>query len=128
VEIQAVLCAPAQAKAIEIFTMKLKKKTTIAHRVRRTHAPEFKARFALTALREDKTMAQLCQEFDLHANQITEWKRQPIKGVTQAFNGSPTHPEVDLISTLQAKIGQLRLKNDFLERALTEAGLLGALV
>ena len=56
--------------------MKLKKKTTAARRVRRTHKPEFKARVALAALREDKTLAQLCQEFDLHPNQITEWRCQ----------------------------------------------------
>ena len=53
--------------------MKLKEKATVARRLRRTHTPEFKARVALAALREDKTLAQLCQEFELHANQITEW-------------------------------------------------------
>ena len=68
--------------------MKLKKKSTVARRVRRTHTPEFKARVALAALREDKTMAQLCQEFDLHVNQINEWKRQLIEGAAQAFSGA----------------------------------------
>ncbi len=92
--------------------MKLKKKTTVARRVRRTHTPEFKARVALAALREDKTMAQLCQEFELHANQITEWKRQLIEGAAQAFNGASAQP--------------VTLENDFLERALTKAGLLSA--
>ena len=105
--------------------MKLKKKATVARRVRRTHTPEFKARVALAALREDKTMAQLCQEFELHANQITEWKRQLIEGAAHAFNGAQAQPEVDLVP-LQAKIGQLTLENDFLERALTKAGLLSA--
>jgi len=125
VEIQAIFDCPAQAGRIGIFTMKLRKKTTVARRVRRTHTPEFKARVALAALREDKTMAQLCQEFDLHANQITEWKRQLVEGAAQAFNGASVQPEVDLIP-LQAKIGQLTLENDFLERALTKAGLLSA--
>ena len=58
--------------------MKLKKKAAMARRVRRTHTPEFKARVALAALRDDKTLAQLCEEFD-QANQISEWKRQLVE-------------------------------------------------
>ena len=116
---------PKPVRRIYRKEVALSKKTTVARRVRRTHTPEFKARVALAALREDKTMAQLCQEFDLHANQITEWKRQLIEGAAQAFNGASAQPEVDLIP-LQAKIGQLTLENDFLERALTKAGLLSA--
>ena len=103
--------------------MKLTKKATAARRVRRTHNPEFKARVALAALREDKTLAQLCQEFDLHANQIAEWKRQLVERAAQAFHGGAVEPAVDLVP-LQAKIGQLTLENDFLERALNKAGLL----
>ena len=105
--------------------MKLTKKSTVAKRVRRTHKPEFKARVALAALREDKTLAQLCQEFDLHANQITEWKRQLMERAAQAFDAGAAEPAVDLVP-LQAKIGQLTLENDFLERALTKAELLSA--
>lgn len=104
---------------------KLKKKQTAARRVRRTHNPQFKARVALAALREDKTLAQLCQEFDLHANQITEWKRQLVERAAAAFEGGAAEPAVDLIP-LQAKIGQLTLENDFLETALGKAGLLSA--
>jgi len=105
--------------------MKLKKKANVARRVRRTHSAEFKARVALAALREDKTMTELCQEFDLHVNQITEWKRQLVERAVDAFGGATTEPAVDLVP-LQAKIGQLTLENDFLERALTKAGLLSA--
>jgi transposase len=105
--------------------MKLKKKATMARRVRRTHTPEFKARVALAAVRDDKTLAQLCEEFDLHANQISEWKRQLVERASAAFDGGAIEPAVDLIP-LQAKIGQLTLENDFLENALTKAGLLSA--
>ena len=105
--------------------MKLKKKANVARRVRRTHSAEFKARVALAAMREDRTMAELCQEFDLHTNQIAEWKRQLIERAVEAFDGGAVEPAVDLIP-LQAKIGQLTLENDFLERALTKAGLLSA--
>jgi transposase len=105
--------------------MKLRKKATAARRVRRTHSAEFKARVALAALRDDKTLAQLCQEFDLHANQIAEWKRQLIERAAHAFDGGAVLPQVDLVP-LQAKIGQRTLENDFLERALNKAGLLSA--
>ena len=105
--------------------MKLKKKAGVARRLRRTHNPEFKARVALAALREDKTLAQLCQEFDLHPNQITEWRRQLVERASAAFDGGAVEPAVDL-TPLQAKIGQLTLENDFLERALDKAGLLSA--
>ena len=105
--------------------MKLRKKANVARRVRRTHSAEFKACVALAALSENRTMTELCQEFDLHVNQITDWKRQLVAHAVDAFGGARSEPAVDLVP-LQAKIGQLTLENDFLERALTKAGLLSA--
>ena len=97
-----------------------------ARRTRRTHSPAFKARVALAALRDDKTMAELCKEFELHASQVIEWKCQLLQGAAEVFaGGSQAASPVDL-APLHAKIGQLALENDFLERALTKAGLLSA--
>jgi transposase-like protein len=85
-----------------------------ARRTRRTHTPAFKARVALAALRDGKTMAELCKEFELHASQVIEWKRQLLEGAADVFaDGSQATAPVDLVP-LHAKIGQLALENDFL--------------
>ena len=94
-------------------------------RARRNHTPAFKAKVALAALKNDRTIAQLAEQFDVHPNQITSWKEQLLAGAPDVFErgGSAKSPaaEVD-IKSLHAKIGELVLENDFLERALGKAG------
>lgn len=96
-------------------------------RSRRTHSPAFKAKVALAALKGDKTLAELAQQYEVHANQITTWKAQLLEGAAGVFGSGKAAPEamVDL-KTLHAKIGELTLENDFLEGALSKAGLLSA--
>ena len=98
-------------------------------RARRNHTPAFKAKVALGALKNDRTIVQLAEQFDVHPNEIAMWKDQLIDGAADVFerggNGRPCAPEVD-IKTLHAKIGELTLENDFLERALGKAGLASA--
>jgi len=94
-------------------------------RTRRVFSPEFKAKVALASLREDKTMAQLCKDFEVHPTQIIEWKKQLLSNAAGVF-GSVKDSEVVDLGPLHAKIGQQALEIDFLSGALTKAGLLSA--
>lgn len=89
-------------------------------RKRRTHKPEFKAKVALTVLQGDLTMAELVKKFDVHPNQISEWKKQLLGGAPGVFGGGVNKSEEseDAIQELHAKIGRLTMENDFLERGL----------
>jgi transposase-like protein len=96
-------------------------------RPRRNHTPAFKARVAIAAIKGDRTLAELAEQFDVHPNQITTWKAQLEGGAADVFgcsNGA-AQPVVD-VKSLHAKIGELTLENDFLEGALSKAGLLSA--
>jgi transposase-like protein len=98
---------------------------TMAKGTIRKHSAVFKAKVALAAIAGDKTLAELAQQFEVHPNQITVWKRQMIEGASDIFDQSPRKPDVDL-KALHAKIGQLTLESDFLETALTKVELLSA--
>ena len=95
-------------------------------RPRRNHTPAFKAKVALAAVKGDKTLAELAQHFDIHPNQITQWKAQLLDGAAGVFGsqarGERAGPAADL-TVLHAKIGELTLENDFLAGALGKAGL-----
>jgi transposase len=100
----------------------------MSRRPRRNHTPAFKAKVALAAVKGDRTLAQLAEQFDVHPNQITTWKAQLEGGAVDVFgvgSTAPITPAVD-VKSLHAKIGELTLENDFLEGALTKAGLLSA--
>ena len=98
-------------------------------RIRRNHSPAFKAKVALAAIKGERTIAQLADQFDIHVSQITTWKEQLQEGAADVFgaatSGKSSAPEID-IKSLHAKIGELTLENDFLENALGKAGLRSA--
>ena len=95
-------------------------------RTRRNHGASFNAQVALAAVKGDKTLAELAEHFRVHPTQITEWKQQLLARAADVFGGSKPTAETPDLKTLHAKIGQLALENDFLEGALTRAGLLSA--
>ena len=99
----------------------------MSRRPRRNHSPAFKAKVALEAIRGDKTLAELAKLYDVHPNQITDWKTQLLERAAGVFGetAAPVEPAADL-KQLHAKIGQQALEIDFLEGALTKAGLLSA--
>ena len=100
----------------------------MSRRARRTHTPAFKAKVALAAIKGEMTLAQLAEHFDVHPNQITQWNRQLLDGAITIFGSDArvaAQRAVD-VKTLHAKIGELTLENDFLEGALSKAGLLSA--
>ena len=98
----------------------------MTRRSRRNRSPAFKAKVALAAIKGEKTLAELAQQFDVHPNQITAWKALLLEGAAGVFGAGaktgPGAPPVD-VKTLHAKIGELTLTNDFLEGALGKAGL-----
>ena len=101
----------------------------MTRRIRRNHSPAFKAKVALAAIKGEKTLADLAQQFDVHPNQITQWRSQLLEGAAGVFGSEAKSeaaaPAID-VKTLHAKIGELALENDFLSGALGKAGLLSA--
>ena len=89
-------------------------------RPRRNHSSAFKAKVALAALQSDDNLTQLAQRFDVHANQIAEWRRQLIAHAAAAFEAEAlgTGAAAVDVKTLHAKIGQQALELDFLANAL----------
>jgi len=88
-------------------------------RPRRNHSPKFKAQVALAAMKDEKTLTELAERFDVHPNQITQWKTQLQKRAIEAFGGKlESTKDGTGIKDLQAKIGQLTMENDFLASAL----------
>ncbi len=66
----------------------------MTRRSRRNHSPAFKAKVALAALKGEETLAQLAERFDLHPNQITQWRSQLLEGATEVFSsGAPPKQE-----------------------------------
>ena len=92
----------------------------MTRRKRRNHSPAFKAKVALAAIRGERTLAQLSEQYDLHANQIQDWKKKLTVSAEGVFGENAVHAEAieKGQDKLLNKIGQLTMENDFLSKAL----------
>lgn len=90
---------------------------------RRKFSPEFKARVALDAMSGEHTIAELASKYSVHPNQISTWKKQAKEGVVSSFSGKvQTDQQANeaQVKELHAKIGQLTIENDFLQKAFAK--------
>ena len=92
-------------------------------RPRRNHSAKFKATVALAAIRGEKTLVELSEQYRVHPNQIGQWRAELLERATEVFATAAEKRDAGPdIKTLHAKIGQLALENDFLAGALGRIG------
>jgi transposase len=94
----------------------------MAKRPRRNHGAVFKAKVALEAIKGERTLIELAEQFQIHPNQITKWKKQLLEGAEEVFAKEKKTEEGVSVKELHAKIGQLTMENDFLAVALGRIG------
>ena len=89
-------------------------------RKRRNHTSAFKAKVALPALKGERTLAELAAQYDVHPNQIQDWKKRLVESAEDVFGGHAAKAEYNEreVEKLHAKIGQLAMENDFLAKVL----------
>jgi len=89
-------------------------------RKRRNHSPAYKAKVAVAAIKGDRTLAELSEQFDVHSNQIQDWRKRLLDNADTVFGGGQQQREETdgKVKDLHAKIGQLTMERDFLEHGL----------
>jgi transposase len=92
----------------------------MAKKARRNYDDNFKTKVVIEALKEQKTLAQLSSEFEIHATQITDWKKQVITGIPSLFGGKKNPIDDDekeeITAPLYQQIGQLKVELDYFKK------------
>lgn len=90
--------------------------------MRKKFEPAYKAKVALESLRGEKTMAQLSSEYEVHVNQIGQWRQELIKRSADLFsnpNTGASKRQEELTDKLHRTIGELKVENDWLKKKLS---------
>ena len=87
---------------------------------RKQYSPQFKAKVALAALKNEESTAELAAKYEVHPTMITNWKRELSQGAAELFDrGQKTKKQHDnTVDELYRQIGQLKVENDFLAKGL----------
>jgi transposase len=101
-----------------LYTKIIERSGTMAKRSRRNHGAVFKAKVALEAIKGDQTLVELAERFQVHPNQIAEWKKYLLEKASEVFEKGNHSEKEPNVKELHAKIGQLAMENDFLSIAL----------
>lgn len=88
---------------------------------RNRYTPEFKAKVALAAIKNEETLAELSARFGVHPTMIANWKRALLESAADIFDkGHKTRKRSEAqIDDLFRQIGQLKVENDFLSKKLS---------
>ena|ERR1700749_4280125 len=91
---------------------------------RRKFSADFKAKVALEAIKNQKTLAELSQQFEVNSVTISKWKAEFLANMAAVFGerSSPTESESPELEKLYAQIGQLKVENDFLKKSARKLG------
>ena len=87
---------------------------------RKKYSPEFKAKVALAAIKNEETVSELAARFGVHPTMVSTWKRQMLDGAADIFDKTHKSKKQAEAQTdeLFRQIGQLKVENDFLSRKL----------